>query len=62
MRAESYFRTEREPIEDVAQDHMRDPAVEWLEPPVEASVRSWVLSYLFTGGMFSVFSSLLNQP
>ena len=29
-----------EPIEDVAQDHMRDPEVEWLEPPVEAPVET----------------------
>ena len=25
---------------DVAQDHMRDPEVEWLEPPVEAPVET----------------------
>ena len=25
---------------DVAQDHMRDPEVEWLEPPVEALVET----------------------
>ena len=29
-----------EPIEDVAQDHVRDPEVEWLEPPVEAPVET----------------------
>ena len=29
-----------EPIEDVAQDHMRDPEMEWLEPPVEAPVET----------------------
>ena len=29
-----------EPIEDVAQDHTRDPEVEWLEPPVEAPVET----------------------
>ena len=26
--------------EDVAQDHMRDPEVEWREPPVEAPVET----------------------
>ena len=25
---------------DVAQDHMRDPEVEWIEPPVEAPVET----------------------
>ena len=29
-----------EPTEDVAQDHMRDREVEWLEPPAEAPVET----------------------